>query len=86
MSIVTDESDFEDNTNVIRLNKRNRSNSGNETTYYTNAGPELAGSVEQLFKILLEYAGVELSVTSSIEPLFDKLGQMVVASVQLKKI
>ncbi|CAF4943360.1 unnamed protein product, partial [Rotaria magnacalcarata] len=40
----------------------------NSPTYYTDASP-----VEELFKILLEYAGVKLSVTSSIEPLFEKL-------------
>ncbi|CAF5004036.1 unnamed protein product, partial [Rotaria sp. Silwood1] len=49
-------------------------------TYYTDAS-----SVEELFKILLEYAGVELSVTSSIEPLFEKLGQTVLASAQIKQ-
>ncbi|CAF4801079.1 unnamed protein product, partial [Rotaria magnacalcarata] len=38
-----------------------------------------------LFKILLEYAGVKLSVTSSIEPLFEKLGQTVLATVKIKK-
>jgi hypothetical protein len=81
----SDESDFEDKPNVIQLNRKKRADSSNETAYYTNAGPELTGSVEQLFKILLEYAGVELSVTSSIEPLFDKLGQTVIASAQIKR-
>ncbi|CAF0884915.1 unnamed protein product [Adineta steineri] len=42
-------------------------------------------SVEQLFKILLEYADVEISVSSSIEPLFEKLGQTVLASAQIKR-
>lgn len=79
----TDESDLENPSN----NRRNNTNENavNETTYFTNAGPELAGSVEQLFRILLEYAGVKLSVTSSIEPLFDKLGQTVLASAQIKR-
>jgi hypothetical protein len=80
-----DESEFEGNTNRIRYNKSIDGDSYNETAYYTDAGPELADSVEQLFKILLEYAGVELSVASSIEPLFDKLGQTVLASAQIKK-
>ncbi|CAF0951192.1 unnamed protein product, partial [Didymodactylos carnosus] len=52
--------------------------------YYTDAGPEYSGPVEQLFKVLLEYAGVEMSVSSSIEPLFEKLGQTILASVLLK--
>ena len=78
-----DESDLE-NPSSNRRNNANE-NAANETTYFTNAGPELAGSVEQLFRILLEYAGVKLSVTSSIEPLFDKLGQTVLASAQIKR-
>lgn len=79
-----DESDVENPPN----NRRNLPDaiSTIEPTYFTDAGPELAGSVEQLFKILLEYAGVKLSVTSSIEPLFDKLGQTVLASAQIKQI
>ncbi|CAF1362504.1 unnamed protein product [Adineta steineri] len=64
-------------TSGIRLND---SNHDNETTYYTDITREYAGSVEQLFKILLEYADVEISVSSSIEPLFEKLGQTVLAS------
>ncbi|CAF4262291.1 unnamed protein product, partial [Rotaria magnacalcarata] len=52
----------------------------NSPTCYTDASP-----VEELFKILLEYAGVKLSVTSSIEPLFEKLGQTVLATVKIKK-
>ncbi|CAF5036655.1 unnamed protein product, partial [Rotaria sp. Silwood1] len=95
LSIGLDESDLECNTNNIRLNDNNNNNNNNhhhhhddsynETTYYTDVGPEFAGPVEQLFKILLEYAGVELSVTSSIEPLFKKLGQKVLASAQIKR-
>ncbi|CAF1291838.1 unnamed protein product, partial [Adineta steineri] len=81
----TDASDIEDNKNGVRSNKRHNTNSLNETTYYIDAGPELVGPVEQLFKILLEYAGVELSVASSIEPLFEKLGQTVLASAQIKR-
>ncbi|CAF1541513.1 unnamed protein product, partial [Adineta steineri] len=65
LSVGHDESDFEGNTSGIRLND---SNHDNETTYYTDITREYAGSVEQLFKILLEYAGVEISVSSSIEP------------------
>ena len=80
LSVVHDESDFEYNTNDNHHDK-----SYNEATYYTDVGPEYAGPVEQLFKILLEYAGVELSVTSSIEPLFKKLGQTVLASAQIKR-
>jgi hypothetical protein len=80
LSIGHDESDFEGNTNNIRLNDSN-----NDSTYYTDVGPEFAGPVEQLYKILLEYAGVELSVASSIEPLFEKLGQTVFASAQIKR-
>ncbi|CAF4432848.1 unnamed protein product, partial [Rotaria sp. Silwood2] len=85
LSIGLDESDFECNTNNIRLNDNNHDDLYNETTYYTDVGPEFVGPVEQLFKILLEYAGVELSVTSSIEPLFKKLGQKVLASAQIKR-
>ncbi|CAF1173384.1 unnamed protein product [Adineta steineri] len=70
LSVGHDESDFEGNTSGIRLND---SNHDNETTYYTDITREYAGSVEQLFKILLEYADVEISVSSSIEPLFEKL-------------
>jgi hypothetical protein len=73
------------NSTNQRLENSNQDDSINEPAYYTDAGPELAGSVEQLFKILLEYAGVELSVTSSIEPLFKKLGQTVLASAQIKR-
>jgi hypothetical protein len=82
LSIGHDESDFEGNTNGIRLSDNNHHN---EPTYYADIGPDYAGSVEQLFKILLEYAGVELSVSSSIEPLFKKLGQTVLASAQIKR-
>ena len=81
LSIGHDEADLDVNTNNIRLNDSNH----DETTYYTDIGPEFAGPVEQLFKILLEYAGVELSVASSIEPLFEKLGQTVLASAQIKR-
>lgn len=83
LSIGHDESDFECSPNGIHTN--NNDDSFNEATYYTDVGPEFAGPVEQLFKILLEYAGVELSVTSSIEPLFKKLGQKVLASAQIKR-
>ena len=41
-------------------------------------------SVEQLYKILFDYAGVEVTVTSAIEPLFNKLGQTLLASGQIK--
>ncbi len=85
LSIGADELDFESNKNGKRLNNNNPDDSYTEPAYYTDAGPELAGPVEQLFKILLEYAGVELSVTSSIEPLFEKLGQTVLASAQIKR-
>jgi hypothetical protein len=78
LSIGHDESDFEGNN---RLNDSNH----NESPYYTDVGPEFAGPVEQLYKILLEYAGVQLSVASSIEPLFEKLGQTVLASAQIKR-
>jgi len=79
------ESDLEINSNSKRLNPNNPDDSSYaEPAYYTDAGPELVGPVEQLFKILLEYASVELSVTSSIEPLFEKLGQTVLASAQIK--
>ncbi len=78
LSIGHDESDFDGNN---RLNDSNH----NESTYYTDVGPEFAGPVEQLYKILLEYAGVQLSVASSIEPLFEKLGQTVLASAQIKR-
>jgi hypothetical protein len=81
LSVGHDELDTEVNTNNIRLNDSNH----DEPTYYTDVGSEFAGSVEQLFKILLEYAGVELSVASSIEPLFEKLGQTVLASAQIKR-
>ncbi len=81
LSMGHDESDFEGNTNGSRLNDSNQ----NDPTYYTDVGPEFAGPVEQLYKILLEYAGVELSVASSIEPLFEKLGQTVLASAQIKR-
>ncbi|CAF3397517.1 unnamed protein product [Rotaria sp. Silwood1] len=74
------ELDFERNTNNSRLNNRKQNDFYNGITYYTDAS-----SVEELFKILLEYAGVELSVTSSIEPLFEKLGQTVLASAQIKQ-
>ncbi|UJR36630.1 hypothetical protein I4U23_029350 [Adineta vaga] len=84
LNVGSDESDFDDNTFRTRLNKRNRTNSFAEIIL-SDVGPDLTGSVEQLFKVLLEYAGVELSVTSSIEPLFEKLGQTVVASAVLKK-
>ncbi len=77
-----DESDMENTSNNKRINNTNQDDS---LAYYKDARPELVGSVEQLFKILLEYAGVELSVTSSIEPLFKKLGQTVLASAQIKK-
>ncbi|CAF3740732.1 unnamed protein product [Rotaria sordida] len=80
LSIGANESDFERNTNHIRSSNRNHTNSYSGITYYTDAS-----SVEELFKILLEYAGVELSVTSSIEPLFEKLGQTVLASAQIKQ-
>jgi len=76
LSIAHDESDYEGNTNNINHN---------DSPYYTDVGPEFAGPVEQLYKILLEYAGVELSVASSIEPLFEKLGQTVLASAQIKR-
>ncbi|CAF4342789.1 unnamed protein product, partial [Rotaria magnacalcarata] len=79
LSVGLDESDFECNPT------HRHDDSFNETTYYTDVGPEFAGPVEQLFKILLEYAGVQLSVTSSIEPLFEKLGQKVLASAQIKR-
>ncbi|CAF3490546.1 unnamed protein product [Rotaria socialis] len=72
LSVGMNESDLVQNTNSSRLN--------NPPAYYTDAS-----SVEELFKILLEYAGVRLSVTSSIEPLFEKLGQTVLATVQIKK-
>lgn len=85
MSIGHDESDYEGNTPNNRLNDNNHDDAHNETTYYADVGPEFAGPVEQLFKILLEYAGVQLSVTSSIEPLFEKLGQKVIASAQIKR-
>ena len=82
LSVGQDESDFEGgNTTGSRLNDSNLSDS----PYYTDVGPEFAGPVEQLYKILLEYAGVELSVASSIEPLFEKLGQTVFASAQIKR-
>ncbi|CAF5027481.1 unnamed protein product [Rotaria sp. Silwood1] len=74
------ELDFERNANNTRLNNRKHNDFYNGITYYTDAS-----SVEELFKILLEYAGVELSVTSSIEPLFEKLGQTVLASAQIKQ-
>ncbi|CAF4982387.1 unnamed protein product, partial [Rotaria magnacalcarata] len=72
LSVGVNESDFDQNMNSNRLN--------NSPTCYTDASP-----VEELFKILLEYAGVKLSVTSSIEPLFEKLGQTVLATVKIKK-
>jgi hypothetical protein len=75
---------LENPTNTKRVSNNN-DYLHNEPTYYPDIGSELAGSVEQLFKILLEYAGVELSVTSSIEPLFEKLGQTVLASAQIKR-
>ena len=82
LSVGLDESDFEGgNANNNRLNDSNLSDS----PYYTDVGPEFAGPVEQLYKILLEYAGVQLSVASSIEPLFEKLGQTVLASAQIKR-
>ncbi|CAF4065238.1 unnamed protein product, partial [Rotaria sp. Silwood2] len=80
LSIGGNEFDFERNTNNIRSSNRTHGDSFNGITYYTDAS-----SVEELFKILLEYAGVELSVTSSIEPLFEKLGQTVLASAQIKQ-
>ncbi len=76
LSITHDESDYEGNT--VNINH-------NDSPYYTDVGPEFAGPVEQLYKILLEYAGVELSVASSIEPLFEKLGQTFLASAQIKR-
>jgi hypothetical protein len=81
LSMAHDESDFEGNINNIRLNDNNH----NDSPYYNDVGPEFVGPVEQLYKILLEYAGVELSVASSIEPLFEKLGQTVLASAQIKR-
>ena len=85
LNVAPDESDADDSATRGRANKRNRTNSFTEV-FLADVGPDLTGSVEQLFKILLEYAGVELSVTSSIEPLFEKLGQTVLASIQIKKI
>ncbi|CAF1031213.1 unnamed protein product [Adineta ricciae] len=85
LNVAPDESDADDSATRARANKRNRTNSFTEIVL-ADVGPDLTGSVEQLFKILLEYAGVELSVTSSIEPLFEKLGQTVLASIQIKKI
>ena len=41
-------------------------------------------SVEQLYEILFDYAGIEVTVTSTIEPLFNKLGQTLLASGQIK--
>ena len=58
--------------------------SSDELMTYTDGGPPAVSPVEQLFKILFEYAGVELSVTSSIEPLFDKFGQTIFASGNIK--
>lgn len=43
-----------------------------------------APSFEKFCQILFDYAGVQLSVASSIEPLFDKLGHTVLASGQIK--
>jgi len=77
-NIGSDESDFEVTFNPKRHTTQ-------ETGYIIDPGSELTGSVEQLFRVLLEYAGVELSVTSSIEPLFKKLGQTVLASAHIKK-
>ena len=85
LSMGLDESDFEGNSTSARLNASKNDDSFTEAAYYTDAGPEFAGPVEQLFKSLLEYAGVELSVSSSIEPLFEKLGQTVLASAQIKR-
>jgi len=83
LSINHDESAFDDVLNTShRLSETNHSES---TPYYTDVGPEFAGPVEQLYKILLEYAGVQLSVASSIEPLFEKLGQTVLATAQIKR-
>ena len=80
------ESDLEANNRGLPLSGAGHDESFDEAAFYTDAGPELASPVERLFKILLEYAGVELSVTSSIEPLFDKLGQTVLASGQIKHL
>ena len=85
LSMGLDESDFEGNSTSARMNASKHDDSFTEAAYYTDAGPEFAGPVEQLFKSLLEYAGVELSVSSSIEPLFEKLGQTVLASALIKR-
>jgi hypothetical protein len=85
LSMGLDESDIEGNQKGGRSGDGTHDDSFTDAAYYTDVGPESAGPVEQLFKSLLEYAGVELSVSSSIEPLFEKLGQTVLASVQIKR-
>ena len=82
MPNIADKSDFESKTTGIQLNNND---AYNRTTYYSDPKDELTSSVEQLFKILLEYAGIKLSVTSFIEPLFEKLGQTILASAQIKR-
>ena len=86
LNAAIQESDVEANNNSASIGDTRHDESFDEAAFYTDAGPELASPVERLFKILLEYAGVELSVTSSIEPLFDKLGQTVLASGQVKHL
>ncbi|CAF3106225.1 unnamed protein product [Rotaria socialis] len=46
LSTGHDESYFEYNKNNVRINDNNHDDSFNETTYYTDAEPEFAGSVE----------------------------------------
>lgn len=81
LSIGKDEIDTDQNAIPTRSNARSHNDFHNIViNYFADAN-----SVEELYKILLEYAGIKLSVTSSIEPLFEKLGQTVFALAQIKK-
>jgi hypothetical protein len=81
-----DEFDGDTATNSLPFDGKRAHPTSIDTNVYAEYDLRLAELIaDRPLKILLEYACAELSVTSSIEPLFDKLGQTVFVSGMIKK-